>query len=164
ERVPHIHSPGEPFGDLPAVIPGKLPDLVQRYHVLAPGAELVDGPLASNAQHPGRQALPGIVTALAAPDLDEHPLQAVLRLVPGDVPAQVGQDGRPELAVTVLQRGQLALGQPGADRLYGGVVHDVPVRLAGSVRWRRGPWARPSRRPAGPGRWRSATRLRGGGA
>ena len=78
-------------------------------------AQVVDGPLAGDGEHPGLEAAVRVEAVAAAPHLEEDTLHHVLGLVVGHQPAQVGQDARPEGLVHVLDRPRVPLGQPGPE-------------------------------------------------
>ncbi len=110
-----------------AVPPGRVAHGVQRHGVRRACPQVVDGPLARDADHPGRQAPRRVEPVPAAPHLGEHDLQHVLDVLGGHEPPQVGADQRGVLAVTVAERSRLAPGEAGSNR----VVHAPPHPIQG---------------------------------
>ena len=115
EAAAHLPGPDQVVGILSPVGVGEVADQLDGHGDMMRPAEVVDGPLAGDGEHPGLQAAVRVVAVAAAPHLEEDTLHHVLGLVVGHQPAQVGQDARPQGLVHVLDRPRVPLGQPGPE-------------------------------------------------
>src|SRR4029450_3353663 len=91
-----------------------------------PAAELVDGPLAGDPEHPRLEAAAGIVAVPVPPDLVEHTLQHILGLVAGHEAAQVAEDHGAEGGIALVDRPLLAGGESGPPGRAGALLHSFP--------------------------------------
>jgi hypothetical protein len=82
-------------------------------------AQMIDGPIAGDAEDPCRQASGGIVATLMAPDLVEDPLQDIFGVVVGHEPAQIAEHRRAVSGIDVVDHAVRTSGQSGFETAVG---------------------------------------------
>ena len=85
----YLTAPHVAFGHVAAILPDKTANALQRNCCAALAAQMIDRPIAGDAEDPCLQASGGVVAIVVPPDLVEDLLQDVFGVVVANEPLQV---------------------------------------------------------------------------
>jgi hypothetical protein len=104
ECGPDLMGASVALGQVAAVLTGNIVQVVQRDCGVAPTAQMIDGSLAGDTEHPGGQASGGVVAAVVSPDLVEDQLEDVVGVIVANQMLQVAANGRAQGDIDLADR------------------------------------------------------------
>ena len=111
QAAAHVSGPGEPFDEHLAVLPHEVAQLTHVHHHILSSSELVNGPIACDAQGERDDAARRIEASSRPPQLEERLLNNVLTVVTRHESSDVATNQRTVASIALLEGSLVARSQ-----------------------------------------------------